>query len=138
MYTVLTYFVSLIVIMISVFVTLFFKNELERMFQEKRDVLPFHICNVLITLMVTVAAHAVMTKYFLNKEFNWYLHLVILLFMIVPIYILGHLGFEKYKSIYRKYNTYENGKVLVLNEKYLKKKKRFTKFKKYNAISKEK
>ncbi|MGE8081245.1 hypothetical protein [Peribacillus loiseleuriae] len=138
MYAVLSYFVSLFVIVISVFITLLFKNELERMFQEKKDMLPFHICNVLITLMVSFAAHAVMTIYIIGNEFNLILQLVILMFMILPIYILGHFAFEKYKSVYRKYITAENGKVIVLNEKYLKKKKWFSKFKNYNAISKEK
>ncbi|MFJ5624883.1 hypothetical protein ACIQD3_19680 [Peribacillus loiseleuriae] len=138
MYTVLSYFVSLFVIVISVFITLLFKNELERMFQEKKDMVPFHICNVLITLMVSFAAHAVMTIYIIGNEFNLILQLVILMLMILPIYILGHFAFEKYKSVYRKYITAENGKVIVLNEKYLKKKKWFSKFKNYNAISKEK
>jgi hypothetical protein len=45
MYSFLAYFFSLFVIVISVFTTLFVKNELERLFREK-DVLPFHICNV--------------------------------------------------------------------------------------------
>lgn len=135
---VLTYFVSLIVIVISVFVTLFFKNELERMFREKRAVISFHICNVLITLMVSFAAHAVMTIYVIGNEINLIVQLVILLFMILPVYILGHLAYEKYKSVYRKYDIAEKGKVLVLNEKYLKKKKRPSKFKTYNAISKGK
>lgn len=138
MYTVLSYFVSLFVIVISVFITLLFKNELERMFQEKKDMVPFHICNMLITLMVSFMAHAVMTIYIIGNEFNLILQLVILMFMILPIYILGHFAFEKYKSVYRKYITAENGKVIVLNEKYLKKKKWFSKFKNYNAISKEK
>ena len=138
MYTVLTYFVSLIVIVISVFITLLFKNELERMFREEKNVIPFHICNVLITLMVSFGAHAVMTIYIIGNETNLVLQLSILLFMIIPIYILGHIAFEKYKAVYRKYIPTENRKVVVLNEKYLKKKKLPSKLKNYNAISKEK
>src|SRR3954471_12565849 len=98
MYTFLAYFVSLFVILISVFITLFVKNELERLFQEK-DVLPFHICNVIIILMVSMLAHTVMTKYIIGNEFNWILQLIILMFIILPIYILGHFAFEKYKTI---------------------------------------
>lgn len=138
MYTVLTYFVSLFVIVISVFITLFIKNELERMFREKNNMVPFHICNVLITLMVSFAAHAVMTIYIIGNELNWILQLVILMFIILPIYILGHFAFEKYKLVYQKYITAESGKVIVLNEKYLKKKKWPSKFKNYNDFSREK
>ncbi|RHW31482.1 hypothetical protein D1B31_21990 [Neobacillus notoginsengisoli] len=136
MYTVLTYFVILLVIVVSAFVTLFFKNELERMFQEK-NVAAFHICNVLIVLMVAFGAHTVMTIYMMGSKINLFLQLAILLFMVLPVYVAGHLAFEKYKAVYRKYNTAEDGKVIVLNEKYLKKKKRFTKLKNYNALSKE-
>ncbi|MBA9029148.1 hypothetical protein [Peribacillus huizhouensis] len=138
MYTVFTYFVSLFVIVISVFITLFIKNELEQMFREKNNMVPFHICNVLITLMVSFAAHAVMTIYIIGNEFDWILQFVILMIIILPIYILGHFAFEKYKLVYRKYITAESGKVIVLNEKYLKKKKWPSKFKNYNAISKGK
>lgn len=138
MYTVLTYFVSLFVIVISVFITLFIKNELERMFREKNNMVPFHICNVLITLMVSFAAHAVMTIYIIGNELNWILQLVILMFIILPIYILGHFAFEKYKLVYQKYKTAESGKVIVLNEKYLKKKRWPSKFKNYNDFSREK
>lgn len=138
MYNVFSYFVSLFVIVISVFITLFFKNELERMFQEKKDALPFHICNLLITLMVSFAAHAIMTIYIMGDEFNWIVQPIILLFIILPIYLIGHFAFEKYNSVYRKYITAENGKVIILNEKYLKKKKWPSNFRNYNAISKEK
>lgn len=134
----LAYFVTLIAIVISVFITLFFKNELERMFGEKKDVLPFHICNVIITLMVSFGALLVMTIYVAGKEFNYILQPIILLFMILPIYIFGHLAFEKYKSVYRKYETTENRKVIVLNEKYVKKKKLPSALRKYNSIFKEK
>ncbi|GHH99665.1 hypothetical protein [Neobacillus kokaensis] len=138
MHTVLTYVVSLIVIIISVFITLCVKYELERLFREKKDVAPFHICNVVIILMVSFAAQAVMNNYFFGNEFKLLLPLVILMIMIIPIYVLGHFAFEKYKSVYRKYDTAENGKVLVLNERYVKKKKLPAKLKNYNAASKDK
>lgn len=136
MYTALTYVVSLIVIVVSVFVTLFIKNELEKIFREK-DVAAFHICNVVIILMVSVTAHAVMTIYIIENGFNLFLQLVIHLFMIIPIYFLGHQAFEKYNTVYQKYTLAENRKVIILNEKYVKKKKRFSKLKNYNAIFKE-
>ena len=136
MYSFLAYFVSLFVIVISVFTTLFVKNELERLFQEK-NVLPFHICNIVIILMVSMLAHAVMTIYIIGNEFNWVLQFVILMFIILPIYICGHFAFENYKTIYRKYIPTENRKVVVLNEKYLKKKKLSSKFNDYNSFSKK-
>ncbi|MEH7255279.1 hypothetical protein V7111_24535, partial [Neobacillus niacini] len=94
-------------------------------------------CNIIIILMVSMLAHAVMTVYIIGNEFDWILQLVILLFIILPIYLLGHFAFEKYKSIYRKYIPTENSKVVVLNEKYLKKKKLPSKFNNYNSFSKE-
>ena len=133
----LSYFVSLIAIVISVFITLFFKNELEQMFEEKKAVVPFHICNVLIILMVSMAVYAVMTVYVFGHTFNFLLQLVIFIFIILPIYLFGNFAFEKYKSTYRKYRTTENKKVIVLNEKYLKRKKRLSKFKKYNSFFRE-
>ncbi len=138
MSTVLTYLVTLIVIVISVFITLLFKNELERMFGEKKDVLAFHICNVIIIVMASFGALAVMTIFVAGKEFNYILQPFILLFLISPIYILGHLAFEKYNSVYRKYDTTENRKVIVLNEKYVKKKKLPSALRNYNSIFKEK
>ena len=137
MFAFLSYFVSLIAIVISVFITLFFKNELEQMFDEKKDVVPFHICNVLIILMVAMAVYAVMTVYVFGQNFNYLLQLVIFIFIIFPIYLIGNVAFEKYKLTYRKYITTENEKVIVLNEKYLKRKNRLSKFKKYNSFFKE-
>lgn len=138
MHTVLTYLVTLLAIVISVFSTLFIKNELERMFREEKEVFTFHFCNVIITLMASFVTHAVMTTYVMGNEFNWRIQLILLILIILPIYILGHLAFEKYKAVYRKYAAAENRKVLVLNEKYMKKKKPFAKLKTYNAGAKEK
>ncbi|WP_147534355.1 hypothetical protein [Bacillus marasmi] len=133
----LIYLVSFIAIVLSVFITLLVKNELEQLFREHQAVISFHICNVVITLMVSLTANAVMTIYGFGKDYNWFLQLAILLFMTLPIYYLGHLAFVKYNSIYRKYETSENQKVLVLNEKYIKKKKHFKKLKTYNAAAKQ-
>ena len=138
MFAFLSYFVSLIVIVISVFTTLFFKNELEEMFAEKKTVVPFHICNVLISLIVSVAVYAVMAIYVVGHEFNFILQSVIFLFIILPIYLFGNFAFERYKTINQKYRTTENEKVVVLNERYLKRRKRSAKLKKYNSTFKEK
>lgn len=138
MYTVLIYFVSLIVIVVSVFVTLFVKEELERLFHQTKAVVAFHICNVIITLMFSLVVQTVVTVYILGHELKFLVSALILLLMILPIYFFGHLAFEKYKTVYRKFTPAENGKVIVLNERYLKKKKRFKKLEKYNAISKQK
>lgn len=137
MVTVFTFLVSLIFIVISVFITLIFKNELERMFREEKEVFIFHLFNVIITLMVAFASQAVLTIYVFGHEFHFIRDVLILLAMILPIYISGHLAFEKYKKVYRKFSATENGKVLILNEKYLKKKKYFKNLKHYNAMSKE-
>ncbi|CAM3860157.1 hypothetical protein [Mesobacillus thioparans] len=133
----MAFFISLIFIVISVSISLIFKNELERMFLKGKEFFPFHICNVLITLMVAFASQAVMTKYVFEQSFHILRDTLILVAIILPVYISEHLAFEKYKSVYRKFSAAENGKVLVLNEKYLKKKKRFKNLKHYNAISKE-
>ncbi|MBS4197696.1 hypothetical protein [Lederbergia citri] len=137
MYIVLTYFVTLLVLVISVFISLLFKYELEKLFRVKSDVLPFHICNVLITFMVSFGANTVMTIYIVENEYNFLLQLVVVLLMSFPIYIFGHLAFEKYKLKYWPYDTTDNKKVIVLNEKYLKKKKMPSRLRNYNAASKE-
>lgn len=133
MVTVLTYVVSFIFIVISVFITLTFKNELERMFREEKEVFVFHFFNMLITLTVAFASQAVLTIYVVGHKFHLIRDALILLAITLPIYILGHLAFEKHKTVYRKYDSTDDGKVLVLNEKYVKKKKRFKNLKHYNA-----
>lgn len=133
MVTVLTYFVSFIFIVISVFITLTFKNELEQMFREEKEVFVFHIFNVLITLTVAFASQVVIMIYVVGHKFHFISNALILLAITLPIYILGHLAYEKYKNVYRKYAATENGKVLVLNEKYVKKKKWFKNLRHYNV-----
>lgn len=132
----MTYFVTFFVIVISVFVTLFFKYEIEQMFREKKSVPAFHLCNLIIILMVSGGAYAVMTIYVAGDDFKLFPNAVILLFIILPIYLLGHFAFERYKFVYQRYRTTENEKVIVLNQKFLQK-KRSAKFKQYNAIAKE-
>lgn len=122
MYVFLSYISSLMVIMISVFITLYFKSELERMFREKKTVIAFHVCNIFIILMITFATHAVTTIYIVGHEINIARHLFMLVLLILPLYLFGHLVFEKYKQMYRKYDVVENGKVLILNERYLRRK----------------
>ncbi len=131
----MAFLISLIFIVISAFISLFFKNELERMFLKGKEFFPFHICNVLIILMVAFASQAVMTRYVFEQSFHLIRDVLILIAIILPVYIFVHLAFEKYKSVYRKFSAAENGKVLVLNEKYMKKKKRFKSLKHYNAMS---
>jgi hypothetical protein len=133
----MAFIISLIFIVISAFISLIFKNELERMFLRGKEFFPFHICNVVIILMVAFASQAVMTRYVFGQQIHILRDILILIAIILPVYISGHLAFEKYKSVYRKFSPAENGKVLVLNEKYMKKKKRFKSLKHYNAMSKE-
>lgn len=133
---VFTYIVTFFVIVVSVFVTLFFKYELEQMFREKKSVVVFHIANLLIILMVSGGAYAVMSIFIVGEGFKLVPSAAILLLMILPLYLVGHFSFERYKHVYQKYRTTENEKVIVLNEKYLKK-KRSAKFKEYNAAGKE-
>lgn len=118
----LSYLFTLSVILISVLVTLYFKSELERMFREKKAVLAFHVCNVVIILMVAFVTHAVTTIYLLGNELRLVRHLIFLVLLILLVYVIGHFAFEKYKVINRKYFPANNGKVLIINDKYLKKK----------------
>lgn len=122
MLAVIPYLASLFVIIVSVSVTVYFKSELERMFREKKEVIAFHICNVVIILMVAFAAQAVTTIYIVERDFNMLVQIGILLLMIFPVYLAGYLFYEKYKFENRKYTKAGNGKVLVINEKYLKRK----------------
>lgn len=131
----MAFFISLIFIVISAFISLVFKNELERMFLRGKEFFPFHICNLLIILMVAFASQAVMARYVFGQQFHILRDTLILLAIILPVYLSVHLAFEKYKSVYRKFSAAENGKVLILNDKYLKKKKRFKNLKHYNALS---
>ncbi|WP_079504936.1 hypothetical protein [Mesobacillus jeotgali] len=133
----MAYFINFIFIVITVFISLIFKNELERIFLRGKEFFAFHICNVLITLMVAFASQAVMMIYVFEQKFHLIRDVLILLAIILPVYMAGHLAFKKYKTVYRKFSAAEDGKVLILNEKYLKKKKRFKQLKHYNAMSRD-
>ena len=65
------------------------------MFEEKKAVVPFHISNVLIILMVAMAGYAVMTDFVFGYTFNFLLQLVIFILIILPIYIFGNFVFVK-------------------------------------------
>lgn len=136
MYIGLPYFVTLVVIVISIFITLLFKYELEQLFREKKSMGTFHLCNLVITFMVSAGAHVVMTIYVAEEDFKLFQNTAILFLTILPIYFLGHFAFEKYKFVYQRYRTTENEKVIMLNQKFLRK-KRSAKFKVYNAAAKE-
>ena len=75
---------------------------------------------VFLGLMVNILGHHI----------NFLQQLTIFIFMILPIYFSGNLAFEQYKSPYCKYMITEDKKVIILNEKYLKRKNRLSKFKK--------
>lgn len=130
----LSFFISLITIIVSVVITVFFKNELEQMFEEKKAVIPFHICNLLIITIVSSAVFMGLMVNVLGHHINILQQLTIFIFMILPIYFSGNLAFEQYKSTHCKYMITEDKKVIILNEKYLKRKKRLSKFKNYYSF----
>ena len=133
----LSFLISLITIVTSVFITIFFKNELVQMFEEKKAVIPFHICNLLIILMVSMAVFMGLMVNVLGHHINFLQQLTIFIFMILPIYVSGNLAFEQNKSPYCKYMLTEDKKVIILNEKYLKRKNRLSKFKNYYSFNSE-
>lgn len=124
--------------MISVFIALVFKMELEKMFEKGKSTMLFHICNLLIILPVAMSAYSVLALYVFEQKLYFIRQLFIILFMTLPIYLLINAAFEKYKATHQKYMTSENKKVIVLNEKYLKGKRRTSKFKKYNSFFEKK
>lgn len=133
----LSFFISLITIVLLVFITIFFKYELEQMFEEKKVVVPLHICNLLIITIISIAVFMGLMVNVLGHHINILQQLTIFIFMILPIYFSGNLAYEQYKSSYRKYMITEDKKVIILNEKYLKRKNRLSKSKKYYSFSSE-
>ena len=107
------------------------------MFEEKKAVVPFHICNLLIISMVSMAVYVVMMVHVSGHHFSFLQQLAIFIFIILPVYLSGNLAFEQHKSTYCKYMITEDKKVIILNEKYLKRKKRLSKFKKYYSFYSE-
>lgn len=120
--TILSYFVSLVVIFVCVFITLLYKYELERLFHQKKEVFVFHICNIMIILLSSFTAHAVMVIYVFKSEIDLFLQLGILLLIILVIYVIANFAYKKYLMMNRKYTISENEKVLIINEKYLRRK----------------
>ena len=115
---VLTYLVTVFMIAVSVFLSLYFSSARKRKFEEKKAIVVFHICNVLLILITSSVAHVVMTIYFIEIKSKIILQLAILLFATLSFYILGNVVFEHYKFMVRKYVKAENGKVLILNKGY--------------------
>lgn len=132
----LVYVVTFVVIVVSVFVSLFFKYMLEQLFNERKSVTVFHLCNLVIILWVSGGTYAVFTVFGLKEELTLVPAAAVFLAVIMPVYLLGHLAFETYKSIYFKYTTTEDEKLVVLNPKYLDKRKN-ARFREYNAAGRE-
>ena len=99
------------------------------MFEKKKAVVPFHIFNLLIITMASIAVFMGLMVNVLGHHINILQQLTIFIFMILPIYFSGNLAYEQYKSSYRKYMITEDRKVIILNEKYLKRKNRLSNFK---------
>lgn len=136
----LTYVFSLLFVGFTVFFTKYFQAELQRTLREKENVLVFHICNVVIILMVSFTAHLVLGIYLFGNDTYLILQLVILFLLTLPMYLIGNRLFEQYQWKNRKYTPVDNEKVLVLNEKYLQKKRTFFEspsIKNYNSVFNE-
>ncbi|EKN62913.1 hypothetical protein P9E76_19600 [Schinkia azotoformans] len=119
---VLTYMVNVVVIAMSIFFLLYFGSERKRKFEEKNAMASFHICNVLFIIMTSSAAHVVMTVYIIEDMSKIIFQIAFLLFITLSLYLLGNIVFEHYKFMLKRYVKAENGKVLVLNKAYLKRK----------------
>lgn len=109
-------------IAVFVFLLLYFSAERKRKFEEKRAIVAFHIWNVLFILMTSSVAHVVMTIYYFEDTSKIILQAVLLLSTTLSFYLLGNIVFEHYKFMLKKYIKDEDGKVLVLNKEYLKRK----------------
>lgn len=119
---VLAYMVNVFMIVLSVFLSLYFSSERKRKFEEKKAIVVFHICNLLFILLPSSMFYVVMTINFIEDKDKIILQSVLLLFTTLAFYILGNIVIEHYKFMVRKYVKAENGKVLILNKEYLKRK----------------
>ncbi len=119
---VLTYMVTVFVIAVFVFLLLFYNIERKRKFEEKNAIVSFHILNVFFILITSSAAHVVMTIYIFGDASKIILQVAVLFFTTLSFYLLGNIVFEHYKFILKKYVKSGNGKVLVLNKAFLKRK----------------
>ena len=125
--TVIIFLLTLIVIVISVFITLVIKSELVKKVRDIKASMPF----------LAYSLKFVMTVYVFKKEFHIIPQYFILLGIILPIYLFGNYLFKKHQWTYRKYSATEDGKIIILNEKYLQKRKTHSKYKNYNSKSKD-
>ena len=114
--------VTVFVIAVFVFLLLYCSAERKRKFEEKNAIVSFHVWNVLFILITSSAAHVVMTIFIFEDTSKIIFQVAVLLFMILSFYLLGNIVFEHYKFMLKKYVKVENGKVLVLNKAYLKRK----------------
>lgn len=136
MYVILVNFLTLLVIIISVFVTLIAKAELDKMFRDKKAEIPFHICNVITIVVLAYCIRFVLFVFIFKESFHVLFEYFILLGITLPIYLFGNILFNKHQLNNRKYEAVKNGKVLVLNEKYLQKKRTLSKSKQNHPHSK--
>lgn len=123
MHVILVNFLALLVIIISVFLTLIAKAELDKMFRDKKAEIPFHICNIIATVVLAYCIKFVMMVFVFKEAFHILLEYFILLGLTLPIYLFGNHVFIKYQLNNRKYETTDDGKIIILNEKYLQRKK---------------
>ena len=133
----LTYFVTIIVIVITIGVTMVFKLELERMFGAKQDEMPFHFANIAFTLMSATGIHAMMTIFVSKQTYHLFVSVLLIFICIIPLYYIAHRLAKKYKQAYKPYAETEDHRVVQLNEKYLKRKQLPRKLRVYNAGAKD-
>lgn len=131
-----TYFVTLLIILMSTTITMLFKFELERMFGAKKSEIPFHFANLAFILMSTAGVHAMMTIYVNKNDYHIWLSLSLITLVILPFYLLANKIFNKYKEVYKPYSATDE-KVITLNEKYLTRKQLPRRVRIYNARAKD-
>ena len=126
MHIILVHLLSLIVIMISVFLTLIAKSELDKMFRDKKAEIPFHVCNVITIVVLAYCIKFVLMVFIFEERFLVFFEYLILLGITLPIYLYGNHLYNRFQMNNRKYEAIENGKIIVLNEKYLQRKRQLT------------
>lgn len=119
---VLTYTVTVFIIAAFVFLSLYFNPERKRKYKEKKAIATFHLCNMLFIFIPSFLAYMLMTIYIIEDMSKIAYQVPVLLFTALSFYTLGNIVIEHYKYMLRKYESAENGKVLILNKEYLKRK----------------